>query len=267
MNRPDERSPQDLRPVTIEPGWLKFAEGSCLIEMGDTRVVCSASVEDRVPPWRKGSGRGWVTAEYQMIPRATDVRTPRDVRRGSVSGRSQEIQRFIGRSLRAVTDLSGLGERTVWMDCDVLQADGGTRTAALTGACVALALALHNCVENHRIGRVCMTDLVAATSVVKMEDTLLLDPCYAEDSQADVDINVARTGGGRFVEIQGTAEKAPFSREELDAMVGLASQGIERLCPICPAHEGPARYHQPGKGARGAADPARGFLGGPRRPG
>jgi ribonuclease PH len=232
MIRPDERSPEALRPVTIEPGWLKFAEGSCLIQMGDTRVICSASIEDRVPPWRKGSGSGWVTAEYQMIPRATDVRTPREARRGSISGRSQEIQRFIGRSLRAVTDLAGLGERTVWIDCDVLQADGGTRTTSLTGACVALALALQKCVETHRIGRVCMTDLVAATSVVMKEGTLLLDPCFAEDSEADVDLNVVRTGGGRFVEIQGTAEKAPFSREELDGMVALASQGIEALLDV-----------------------------------
>jgi ribonuclease PH len=246
MNRPDGREPDQLRQVAITPGWLKYADGSALIEMGDTRVLCSAIIEDRVPVWRKGSGRGWITAEYEMIPAATESRTPREGRRGKVSGRSQEIQRFIGRSLRAVTDLAGLGERTAWLDCDVLQADAGTRTAAVTGACVALTLALRRCVEANRIGKVCMKGLVAAASVVKKEGLLLLDPCYQEDAAAEVDLNVVRTGSGKFVEIQGTAEADPFSREELDRMVDLAGSGIDRLIAVQREILGEAAAEIPG---------------------
>ena len=194
MPRSDGRAADEIRPVRFVPGYLKYADGSVLIELGDTRLVCSASVEERVPQWRKGKGLGWVTAEYQMIPRATEVRTPREASRGRLSGRTQEIQRLIGRSMRAVVNMSGLGERTIWLDCDVIQADGGTRTAAVTGAYVALAYALKACVEARKIGRIPLTDLVAATRVGMVGDELLLDPAHGEDSAAAVDMNVVMTG-------------------------------------------------------------------------
>jgi ribonuclease PH len=227
--RLDGRKPNEMRPVKITRGVLKYAEGSTLIEVGETRVLCSASVEDRVPPFLRESGQGWITAEYGMLPRATQTRTARETTTGRPSGRTQEIQRLIGRSLRAVTDLTGLGERTLWMDCDVLQADGGTRTAAITGAFVALADALHHLREEGRITRPLVKDFVAAVSVGLVEGEVLLDLSYAEDSIAQVDMNVVLTGAGKFVEVQGTAEETPFDRAALDRMLALAGAGIREL--------------------------------------
>ncbi|KUK35932.1 MAG: ribonuclease [Clostridia bacterium] len=227
--RPDGRKPEELRPVRIHRNYLKYAEGSVLIEVGDTKLVCSASVEDKVPPFLKGQEKGWVTAEYSMLPRSTEVRTPRDSTRGRINGRSCEIQRLIGRSLRSVVDLSVLGERTIWIDCDVIQADGGTRTAAITGAFVALVDALRKLKEQEGWERLPVSDYVAAVSVGKVEDSLRLDLCYAEDSRAAVDMNVVMTGDGRFIEVQGTAEGAPFTEEELYDLLSLASAGIRQL--------------------------------------
>jgi ribonuclease PH len=229
MPRLDQRSPGQLRPITITPHYLIHAEGSVLIEAGRTRVICAASVEDRVPPFLRGSGKGWVTAEYGMLPRATTTRSTREASTGKVGGRTQEIQRLIGRSLRAVTSLPSLGERTVWLDCDVIQADGGTRTAAITGAFVALVLALQKLRQAGTLAKVPVTDYVAATSVGIVDGVGLLDLAYEEDSRAEVDMNVIKTGDGRFVEVQGTAEGAPFSREALDALIELAGRGIEEL--------------------------------------
>jgi ribonuclease PH len=221
-----------LRPVKITPGFTKHAEGSTLIEFGETRVICTASVEDRVPPHLKNKGVGWVTAEYGMLPRATETRTPREVGRGGASGRTHEIQRLIGRSLRAVVDMDKLGERTVYLDCDVLQADGGTRTAAITGAFVSLVLALRRLRELKRVDVVPVRDYVAAVSVGVMGGQVLLDLDYIEDSRAEVDMNIVRTGSGRFIEIQGTAETNPFTQEQMTEMVKVASSGIEQLTAI-----------------------------------
>ncbi len=229
MIRSDGRRVDELRPVTIEPGVLKYAEGSALIEVGNTRVLCAASIEDRVPAWMKGRGLGWVTAEYAMLPRATHERTQREAAKGRLGGRTHEIQRVIGRALRAVTDMARLGERTVWLDCDVIQADGGTRTAAVTGACVALALALRTRFEAADRARWPLTAKVAATSVGIVAGQPLLDLAYDEDSRALVDMNVFMTDGGRYVELQGTAEAAPFERDELDKLLALADGGIRRL--------------------------------------
>jgi ribonuclease PH len=229
MTRSDGRQPDELRPVSIEPGFLKFAEGSALISIGDTRVVCAASLEDRVPPWMKGRGVGWITAEYAMLPRATHDRTQREASKGRLGGRTHEIQRIIGRALRAVTDLTKLGERTLWVDCDVLQADGGTRTAAVTGAYVALALALRKLFDPDESNRWPLIGAVAATSVGIVDGRPILDLAYDEDSRAHVDMNVFMTDAGRFVELQGTAEAAPFDRQDLDTLLGLAATGIERL--------------------------------------
>ncbi|HVS45064.1 MAG TPA: ribonuclease PH [Verrucomicrobiae bacterium] len=229
MIRSDGRRPDELRPVTIEPNVLKFAEGSALIVVGDTRVLCAATLEERVPHWMKGRGTGWVTAEYAMLPRATTERTQRESSKGRVGGRTHEIQRVIGRALRAVVDFAKLGERTLWIDCDVLQADGGTRTAALTGAYVALALALGKRFDPSDGKTWPLTAAIAATSVGIVDGRPLLDLAYDEDSRAHVDMNVAMTDAHRYVEIQGTAEAAPFDRAELDALLGLAQAGILSL--------------------------------------
>ena len=230
--RTDGRTPDELRPVLITPGYLPYAEGSVLIEMGNTRVVCAASLEDRVPPFLRNSGQGWLTAEYAMLPRATQTRTAREIGRGGASGRTHEIQRLIGRSLRAVADMKALGERTITIDCDVLQADGGTRTAAITGSYVALALASKHLVTTGKIVRSITTDQVAAVSVGIVDNTPLLDLKYDEDSRAEVDMNVVCTGDGRFIELQGTAEREPFSRAQMDELVALGVHGIEQLVAI-----------------------------------
>lgn len=229
MNRGDGRRSDELRPVGIEPGFLKYAEGSALISIGNTRVLCAASVEDRVPAWMKGRGVGWVTAEYAMLPRATHERTQRESSKGRLGGRTHEIQRIIGRALRAVTDMAKLGERTLWIDCDVIQADGGTRTAAVTGACVALALALRTRFDPSDRVRWPLLAMVAAVSVGIVAGRPLLDLAYDEDSTALVDMNVFMTDQGRFVEVQGTAEASPFDRRELDLLLTLAEGGIRRL--------------------------------------
>ncbi len=229
MTRLDGRAAGAVRPTRITPEFLIHAEGSVLIEVGRTRVICTASVEDRVPPFLRGSGKGWVTAEYGMLPRATSTRTTREATAGKVGGRTQEIQRLIGRSLRSIASLTELGERTVWLDCDVIQADGGTRTAAITGAFVALVLALERLREQGVIPRVPVTDYVAATSVGIVAGTPLLDLAYDEDSRAEVDMNVVKTAGGKFIEVQGTAETNPFDRAALDSLLELADQGIKAL--------------------------------------
>jgi ribonuclease PH len=230
--RTDGRASDELRPVLITPSYLPYAEGSVLIEMGNTRVVCAASLEDRVPPFMRNSGQGWLTAEYAMLPRATQTRTAREIGRGGASGRTHEIQRLIGRSLRAVADMKALGERTITIDCDVLQADGGTRTAAITGSYVALALASNHLVKTGKISRSLTADQVAAISVGIVDNTPLLDLKYDEDSRAEVDMNVVCTGDGRFIELQGTAEREPFSRAQMDELVGLGVHGIEQLIAI-----------------------------------
>jgi ribonuclease PH len=227
--RTDGRAADELRPLTITPGYLPYAEGSVLIEMGQTRVICSASVEDRVPPFLRNSGQGWITAEYSMLPRATQQRTPREVRRGGPSGRTHEIQRLIGRSLRAAADMKLLGERTITLDCDVLQADGGTRTAAITGAYVAFALAAYRLLSSGKIARNAVINEVAAISVGIVGNTPLLDLKYDEDSTAEVDMNVVCTGDGRFIEVQGTAEREAFSREQMDGLLSLAEKGVQLL--------------------------------------
>jgi ribonuclease PH len=229
MTRNDGRSPSQLRPTTITPGFLSHAEGSVLMEVGRTRVICTASVEDRVPPFLRNTGKGWVTAEYGMLPRATNTRTQRESSAGKVGGRTQEIQRLIGRSLRSITRLTELGERTIWIDCDVIQADGGTRTASITGGFVALVLALQRMRELALIKTIPIVDYVAATSVGIVDGTALLDLAYVEDSKAEVDMNMVKTGDGRFIELQGTAEGLPFDRRALDALMGLADEGIKEL--------------------------------------
>ena len=227
--RPDGRQPAQMRPVTITRDFLRHAEGSALITVGDTKVVCTASIEDRVPPFLRDTGQGWVTAEYGMLPRSTKTRTTRDATSGRPSGRTFEIQRLVGRSLRAVTHLAQLGPRTIWIDCDVLQADGGTRTAAITGAYIALADALQRLRQQGQIAALPLKDFVAATSVGVVDGVVVLDLCYAEDSMADVDMNVVMTGAGKFVEVQGTAEETPFDRRELEGMLQLAAMGIQEL--------------------------------------
>jgi len=227
--RPSGRSPQQLRAVRLQRGYTRYAEGSVLVEFGDTRVLCTASVEERVPPFLKGRGVGWLTAEYGMLPRSTNTRTEREAARGKQSGRTQEIQRLIGRALRAVTDLSMLGERTLQVDCDVLQADGGTRTAAITGAFVALHEALAWMRARSLIAAWPVKDFVAAVSVGVVQGVPLLDLDYAEDSACDTDMNVVMTADGRFVEVQGTAEGAAFTRAEMDALLDLAGRGIAEL--------------------------------------
>jgi len=232
VKRSDGREPGVLRPVKITRHYMKHAEGSVLIEIGDTKVICSASVEERVPQFLRHTGKGWITAEYSMLPRSTHTRTSRDSLTGRGSGRAFEIQRLIGRSLRSVTVLSGFGERTIWIDCDVIQADGGTRTASITGAYVALVDAFRKMVKNGLIEKVPLKDSVAAISVGKVEGKVLLDLNYEEDSRAEVDMNVVMTGHGKFVEIQGTAEEAVFTRKEMDELTALAQKGIKELTRI-----------------------------------
>jgi ribonuclease PH len=230
--RSDGRLDEQLRPTRITPNYLVHAEGSVLVESGKTKVICTASVEDRVPPFRRNSGRGWVTAEYGMLPRATPTRTQRESSAGRVGGRTQEIQRLIGRSLRAVTKMEELGERTITLDCDVIQADGGTRTASITGAFVALALAINKMREQDLIRTVPIVDYVAATSVGIVEGMPMLDLAYAEDSKADVDMNIIKTGAGLYIEVQGTAEAMPFGREALNRLLDLADTGIRQLIAL-----------------------------------
>lgn len=230
--RPDKRKSDDLRPVRITRRFIKHAEGSVLIEMGETKVICTATLEDRVPPFLRNQGKGWITAEYGMLPRATQERKTRESATGRIGGRTQEIQRLIGRSLRAVVDRVALGERTVWIDCDVIQADGGTRTASITGAFIALADALSAARENGMIKNIPLTDHLAAVSVGKVNGKVLLDLTYAEDSSAEVDFNMVMTGGGKLVEIQGTAEGAPFTARELSSFVALARKGIGKLIAL-----------------------------------
>jgi ribonuclease PH len=230
--RADGRAPDELRPVKLTPDFIPSAEGSVLIEAGLTRVIATATVDDGVPSFRKGSGKGWVTSEYGMLPRSTEERTPREAARGRLSGRTHEIQRLIGRALRAVTDLKALGERTVWVDCDVIQADGGTRTASITGGFVALALAMERLVAAGILRSVPLRDSLAAISVGIVEDRPLLDLAYGEDSQAQVDMNVVMTGGGRYVEVQASAEGRPFAGNELQQLLDLATTGIRRLTEI-----------------------------------
>lgn len=230
--RVDGRKAGELRPVRITPGFLKHPAGSCLIESGDTRVICTAMVEDRVPPFLKGTSSGWITAEYSMLPGATQTRTSREVSRGKPGGRTMEIQRLIGRSLRAAVDLSALGERTIWIDCDVIQADGGTRTASITGSFVSLVLALAQVKEAEGWKHFPINDYVAAVSVGVYQGVPVLDLCYAEDSAADVDMNVVMTGKGEFIEIQGTAEHSPFSQSNLQELLSLAQHGIKGLMEI-----------------------------------
>jgi ribonuclease PH len=227
--RADGRAPGELRPVTIEPGFVGTATGSALIAAGGTRVICTASVDEEVPRWMAGQGRGWVTAEYGMLPASTGERKKRDVSRGRPDGRTVEIQRLIGRSLRGVIDFAGLGERTVWIDCDVLEADGGTRCAAITGGYVALELALRRLIGEGKLERLPLTQSVAAVSCGIVEGRGLLDLDYSEDSRAEVDANVVMTGDGGLVEVQATAERTPLSRASLDELLALAAGGIERL--------------------------------------
>jgi ribonuclease PH len=223
------RTNQELRPMKITPHYIKHAEGSVLIEVGDTKVICTATIEDRVPPFMKGQGKGWVTAEYSMLPRATQVRNQREAAKGKLGGRTMEIQRLIGRALRSVVNLEALGERSITLDCDVIQADGGTRTTSITGAFVAMAFAINKLATDKNLKVFPINDFLASVSVGVIGDTPRLDLNYEEDSQAKVDMNVVMTGSGQFVEIQGTGEEAPFSRKELDALLALAETGIESM--------------------------------------
>ncbi|WP_167408335.1 ribonuclease PH [Bacillus subtilis] len=228
--RHDGRQHDELRPITFDLDFISHPEGSVLITAGNTKVICNASVEDRVPPFLRGGGKGWITAEYSMLPRATNQRTFRESSKGKISGRTMEIQRLIGRALRAVVDLEKLGERTIWIDCDVIQADGGTRTASITGAFLAMAIAIGKLIKAGTIKTNPITDFLAAISVgIDKEQGILLDLNYEEDSSAEVDMNVIMTGSGRFVELQGTGEEATFSREDLNGLLGLAEKGIQEL--------------------------------------
>lgn len=227
--RSDNRSPEQMRPVNIIPEFISTAEGSALIEIGNTRVICTASVDEVVPSFLKGSGKGWITAEYSLLPRSTLTRTPRESARGRIGGRTHEIQRLIGRALRAVIDLEQLGERTITLDCDVIQADGGTRTASITGAFIALGLALEKLVESGAMTAAPIRDFVAATSVGIVDGALLLDLNYEEDSRAEVDMNFVLTGARKIVEVQATAERHPFDEAQLKKMIELAAKGIESL--------------------------------------
>ena len=230
--RIDKRLPQQMRPVRITKDYLATAEGSALIEVGNTRVLCAASVEETVPAFLRNSGKGWVTAEYSMLPRATATRTPREISKGRLSGRTHEIQRLIGRSLRAVVDMAALGERTVILDCDVLQADGGTRTASITGAFVAMCLAMRQLAKFKAVKRIPVRDHIAATSVGIVNGTAMLDLCYEEDSQAEVDMNIVMTGAGKFVELQATSEKVPFDDVQLASLLDLGRMGVQELFEI-----------------------------------
>jgi ribonuclease PH len=234
--RPDGRRDNEIRSVKIQRNFVENAEGSVLISIGNTRVICTATIEDKVPPFLKDQKRGWITAEYSMLPRATQTRTLRESTTGRISGRTHEIQRLIGRALRSVVDLSGIGERTIWIDCDVLQADGGTRTASITGAFICLTDALRYALRNGLIVKSPLKDYLAAVSVGVVHGRPMIDLCYAEDSAAEVDMNVVMTGNGRFVEIQGTAEGVPFSRDTLTMLTNLAEEGINTLITIQKEH-------------------------------
>jgi ribonuclease PH len=227
--RSDNRSLDQMRPLTLTPNFIRTAEGSCLIEVGHTRVICTATVEESVPGWMRNQGKGWVTSEYGMLPRATLTRSPREAARGKQGGRTHEIQRLIGRSMRAVVDTAKLGERTLWIDCDVIQADGGTRTASVTGGFVAMALAMQKLVEAGTLKRLPLTDTVAAISVGMVDGAAMLDLAYEEDARAEVDMNFVLTGAGQFIEIQATAEHKPFGEEQLAEMTTLARKGIAEL--------------------------------------
>ncbi|NLY53318.1 MAG: ribonuclease PH [Firmicutes bacterium] len=229
LPRSDGRQAQELRPIHITRNFIKHAEGSVLIEIGDTKVICTVTVEERVPPFLRNTGTGWITAEYSMLPRATATRNLRESAKGRIGGRTHEIQRLIGRALRSVVDLSALGERTLWLDCDVIQADGGTRTTSITGAFVAMCDALHHLVAENLLPRLPVKDFLAATSVGLKDGIALLDLNYEEDSMIDVDMNVVMTGAGKLVEVQGTGEEATFSRQELNDLLDLAGVGIYRL--------------------------------------
>lgn len=230
--RSNGRNQDQLRPLMITTQTNKYAEGSVLIEMGDTKVICTATVDEKVPPFLKGQGKGWVTAEYSMLPRATQTRNQREAARGKLTGRTMEIQRLIGRALRSVVNLHALGERSITLDCDVIQADGGTRTASITGAFVAMAFAINKIAQQHKLSVFPITDYLAAVSVGIVGDQALLDLNYEEDSKAMVDMNVVMTGGGAVVEVQGTGEERPFSRQELDQLLGLGEMGIYELIAV-----------------------------------
>jgi ribonuclease PH len=227
--RNDGRKANQLRPLSITPSYIKTADGSVLIEMGDTKVICTAKLEERVPPFLRNSGKGWITAEYGMLPGSSQVRIGRESSRGKIGGRTHEIQRLIGRSLRAIADLKSLGERTVWIDCDVIQADGGTRTASITGAYVALVEAVRRWHQRGVINVDPVRDSVAAVSIGMVDGKILLDLCYEEDSRAEVDMNYVMTGSGKFIEVQGTAESAPFTKRQMERMAEIAQQGIKEL--------------------------------------
>ena len=227
--RTDGRKPNQLRNLKITPSYIKTADGSVLIEMGDTRVICTAKLEERVPPFLRNSGKGWITAEYGMLPGSSQQRIGRESSRGKVGGRTHEIQRLIGRSLRAIADLKSLGERTVWIDCDVIQADGGTRTAAITGAYIALAEAAGGWLQRGMVNVTPLKDSVAAVSIGIVDGKIFLDLCYEEDSKADVDMNFVMTGSGKFIEVQGTAESAPFTKKQMERMAEIAQGGIKDL--------------------------------------
>jgi ribonuclease PH len=258
LGRTDGRADDQLRPLSFVPGYLRFAEGSVLVEAGYTKVICAATVDDKVPPFLKGKGSGWVTAEYSLLPRSTSERTPREAAAGKIGGRTHEIQRLIGRSLRSVVDLRALGERTIWLDCDVVQADGGTRTTAINGAFVAMCLALAHLREKGGLRGWPVIDWLAATSVGIVSDRILLDLCYDEDAKAQVDMNVVMTGEGRFVELQGTAEGVPFSRSDLDRLLALSASGIERI--IAAQRETLASAPVPPFGRKPAAPKAGGAV-------
>lgn len=228
-SRSDNRAPHQMRPVKITPDYIAMAEGSCLIEVGHTRVICTASIEETVPPFLRNSGKGWITSEYAMLPRSTLTRTPRESSKGRIGGRTHEIQRLIGRSLRAVTDLKRVGERTITLDCDVIQADGGTRTASITGAFIALGLAVEKLLAAGTLKTSPIRDFVAATSVGVVDGQVVLDLPYEEDSRAEVDMNFVMTGSGKFVEVQATAEGCPFDEDQLEQMMKLAKQGCVEL--------------------------------------
>ena len=230
--RTDGRKERELRPIVITPSYIKSAEGSVLIEVGDTRVICTAKLEDKVPPFLRNSGKGWITAEYGMLPSSSQVRISREAARGRIGGRTHEIQRLIGRSLRTIADLKSLGERTIWIDCDVIQADGGTRTASITGAYVALVEAARQLIKQGVVQKNPIKDSVAAVSVGIVDGKPLLDLNYEEDSRAEVDMNFVMTGSGKFVEVQGTAESAPFTKKGLDRMAEIAQQGIRELLKV-----------------------------------
>ncbi len=232
LQRSDGRRWDEIRPVKVTRPFIKYADGSVLFEMGDTKVICTASVEEKVPPFLRDKGQGWVTAEYAMLPRATQERTPREATRGKQGGRTLEIQRLVGRALRAVTALSTMGDRTIWIDCDVIQADGGTRTASITGAFIALADAFGKLKAKNLLQKIPLTDYLAAISVGKVGGDSLVDLCYEEDSAAEVDMNLVMTGRGQLVEIQGTAERAPFEKKDLDEFLVLGWEGIQQLIKL-----------------------------------